>query len=349
MAAVLELTPAGLYCTAGDFYVDPVRPVPRAVVTHAHADHARRGHDAYLCSARGEDVLRRRVGAGAIESIAYGKRRRIGRATVSLHPAGHILGSAQVRVEVDGEVWVVTGDYKTEPDPTCTPFELVACDTLITECTFGLPIYRWPPAAAVFGEINAWWRANQEAGRTSILYGYSLGKAQRLLAGVDPDIGPIHTHGAVEKLTAAYREGGIDLPPTTYVEDGREPDGGWARALVIAPPGADGTTWIRRFGAASRALASGWMLVRGRRRQRSLDRGFVLSDHVDWPSLMDVIDASGCSRVLATHGPAAEVAQYLRESRGLEADELALDRGDMERAEAEADDAGAEGAPGEDD
>jgi putative mRNA 3-end processing factor len=230
---------------------------------------------------------------------------------VSLHPAGHILGSAQVRLEHRGEVWVVSGDYKTDPDPTCTPYESVRCHTFVTESTFGLPIYRWPPQAEVLHDVNRWWRANQEAGRTTLLYGYALGKAQRLLAGLDPSIGPILTHGAVERMTAAYRAGGVQLPPTTHAAAMDRADRG--RAIVIAPPSADGSTWVRRFGEHSTGFASGWMLVRGTRRRRSLDRGFPLSDHVDWPSLMGAIDATGAERIWVTHGFTATVVRWLRE------------------------------------
>jgi putative mRNA 3-end processing factor len=237
--------------------------------------------------------------------------------TVSLHPAGHILGSSQVRVERGGEVWVVSGDYKTDPDPTTTAFEPVRCDTFVTESTFGLPIYRWPPQEEVLRDVNAWWRGNQESGKCSLLYGYALGKAQRLLAGLDPGIGPILTHGAVERMTAVYRAGGVSLPPTIHAATlGRGTD--WSRAIVLAPPSADGSTWTRRFGAYATAFASGWMLVRGARRRRSLDRGFPLSDHVDWPSLLAAIDATGAERVWVTHGFTGAVVRWLRE-RGLDA------------------------------
>jgi putative mRNA 3-end processing factor len=236
---------------------------------------------------------------------------------VSLHPAGHILGSAQVRLEYRGEVWVVSGDYKTDPDPTCRAFEPVRCHTFVTESTFGLPVYRWPAQAEVLHEINQWWRANQQAGRTSLLYGYALGKAQRLLAGLDPSIGPILTHGAVERMTAAYRAAGVPLPATTHAAAMDRADRG--RAIVLAPPSADGSTWVRRFGEHATGFASGWMLIRGARRRRSLARGFPLSDHVDWPGLMAAIEATGAARVLVTHGYTGPVVRWLRE-RGIEAE-----------------------------
>lgn len=315
---LLTLTSYGLYCAAGDFYIDPWRPVHRAVVTHAHADHARHGSEHYLACTAGEPVLRTRLGRSAsLQLLPYGETVTINGVQVSLHPAGHLLGSAQVRVELNGEVWVVSGDYKTDNDPTCAPFELVRCHTFITESTFGLPIYRWPPPEQVFAEINAWWRANQAEGRASLLYGYALGKAQRLLAGVDASIGPIYTHGAVEQLNRDYRAAGVSLPKTTYV--GHLPKiTAWDQALIVAPPSAHATPWTRRFGTLSSGLASGWMRIRGARRRRAVDRGFVLSDHVDWPELMRVIHATGAERVWVTHGYQAVVVRWLQE-QGLDA------------------------------
>lgn len=318
MAPLLRPTDRGLYCEAGDFHVDPWAAVDRAVVTHAHGDHLAWGCRSYLVTEDGLGVSRIRVGADAsLRALPYGRPLDIGGVRVSLHPAGHILGSAQVRLEHRGEVWVVSGDYKTDPDPTCRAFEPVRCHTFVTESTFGLPIYRWPPQADVFHEVNHWWRGNQRAGRTTLLFGYALGKAQRLLAGLDPSIGPILTHGAVERLVAAYREAGIALPPTTHAAAMDPADRG--RAIVIAPPSADGSTWVRRFGEHATAFASGWMLIRGTRRRRSLDRGFPLSDHVDWPSLLAAIEATGAARVLVTHGYTGPVVRWLRE-RGMDAD-----------------------------
>lgn len=315
---LLQLTERGLYCETGRFYIDPWQPVDRAVITHAHADHARRGSKSYLVSQEGEHVFRTRLGDEAhLETVPYGQTRSLNGVTVSLHPAGHILGSAQVRVEHRGQVWVVSGDYKVTPDATCTPFEPVRCHSFITEATFGLPIYRWPSQEQVFAEINNWWRSNQRAGKASLLLGYSLGKAQRLLAGVDASLGPIFTHGAVERLTADYRTSGIDLPITTYVGDASAKTD-WRKALIVAPPSAHGSTWVRRFGLYSAGFASGWMRIRGARRRRAVDRGFVLSDHVDWPQLMDVVEETGAEQVWVTHGYIAVVVRWLRE-QGLDA------------------------------
>jgi putative mRNA 3-end processing factor len=320
---LLRVTERGVYCAAGDFHIDPWMPVERAVITHAHGDHARWGSRRYLGSREGERVLRVRLGPGArIRTVPYGEPVMVNGVRVSLHPAGHILGSAQVRIEHRGEVWVVSGDYKTEPDPTCTPFEPVRCHTFVTESTFGLPIYRWAPQAETFAEMRAWWRANREAGRASVLFGYALGKAQRLLAGLmDGQEGPIYTHGAVETLNREYRAAGIALPETVHA--GGAPRGtDFAGSLIVAPPSAAGSTWLRRFGASQTAFASGWMRIRGTRRRRSLDRGFALSDHVDWPSLLAATQATGAERVWVTHGYREPVVRWLRE-HGLEADAIA--------------------------
>lgn len=309
-------TERGLYCAAGDFYIDPWEPVDRAVITHAHADHARPGSKRYLCSTRGATLLRQRVQLdAAIDTLDWGQAIDHGGVRVSLHPSGHLLGSAQVRLEHRGRVWVVSGDYKAAPDITCEPFEPVRCDAFITESTFGLPIYRWPREAGVWDDLHAWWRGNQDAGRTSIVLAYALGKAQRVIARLDPAVGPIIVHGAVERFVNAYRDCGVAMPPVVRVTG----DGGAAlkelkgRAIVVAPPSALGTPWIRKFAPLSTAMASGWMRVRGRRRHRSLDRGFVMSDHADWPGLLAAIDATGAERIGITHGYTHALCRYLLE------------------------------------
>ncbi len=273
------------------------------------------------------------MGADAnVETVAYGEDILINGVKVSFHPAGHVLGSAQIRVESRGEVWVVSGDYKVTPDRTCQPFEPIFCHTFITECTFGLPIYRWTPQDELFADINAWWRNNKENGRVSVVFAYSLGKAQRVLAGVDASIGPIFCHGAVERVNADYRNTGVDLPDTSYAGRGNEKRD-WNGALVVAPPSAMGSTWMKKFGRASTAFASGWMLIRGSRRRRSVERGFVMSDHADWPGLMGAIEATGADRVLATHGQTGPMVRFLCE-RGLDAEPLRTEfvgeRDDME-------------------
>ncbi|MFG0306055.1 MAG: ligase-associated DNA damage response exonuclease [Phycisphaerales bacterium JB040] len=327
--ALIESTPDGLWCAEGGFHIDPWRPVERAVITHAHADHARSGCGAYWCTPGTAGLLRKRIGPGiTARELGYGETIAQDGVRLSLHPAGHVLGSAQARVEsmATGEVWVVSGDYKngaTGPveDPTCAPFEVVACDTFITETTFGLPIYRWPEPGEVAYEINAWWRENADAGRTSVLMTYSLGKAQRVLAMLDAGIGPIGVHGAVAPLNGVYREQGVELPSCVHAnkESARDLKGG---GMIVAPPSVNGTVWVRGFlgpGGIRTAFASGWMAVRGRRRWGGYDRGFVLSDHADWAGLLATIGATGASRVGTTHGSAGALARYLREERGLEA------------------------------
>src|SRR5215213_177076 len=322
MMDLLTTTDRGLYCEAGDFYIDPWMPVDRAVITHAHGDHARWGSRTYICSAESERVLRTRLYNANITTRQWREKFHINGVSLTFHPAGHILGSAQIRVEYKGQTWVVSGDYKTEPDPTCTPFEPVLCNVFITESTFGLPIYRWARQSETFSDIRDWWRANREQGRASIVFAYALGKAQRVLSGLSEIAeGDFYTHGAVERLNRDYRDYGIALPPTTYaasIPKGHD----WTGALIVAPPSAAGSTWLRRFGPSSTAFVSGWMRVRGARRRRSVDRGFVLSDHVDWPALMSAIDATGAQRVLVTHGYRDPVVRALRE-RGLDADSIA--------------------------
>lgn len=310
---LISLTKRGLYCKQGDFYVDPWLPVDRAIVTHGHADHAYRGSKNYLVTKEGESIARIRLDRDAnIETRPYGATTQINGVSVSFHPAGHILGSAQVRIEYKGEVWIVSGDYKLTPDATCAAFEHIKCHFFITEATFGLPIYRWTPTEQVFGDISNWWRGNAAQGKASVIFAYSLGKAQRVLNGVDRSIGKIYTHGSVERLTQAYREAGIDLPATTYVgsvENKKEFAGG----LIVAPPSAQMSTWMKRFGPQSTGFASGWMMVRGARRQRAVDRGFVLSDHADWPELLTAIKATEAEMVYVTHGFSEEVVRYLSE------------------------------------
>jgi putative mRNA 3-end processing factor len=344
---MLRTTDRGLHCEAGDFYIDPWAPVARAVVTHAHGDHLTWGCGAYLVSDAGAGVSRERLGtwAAGLDSMPYGETRDINGVRVSFHPAGHILGSAQVRLEYRGEVWVVSGDYKTDPDPTCAAWEPVRCHTFITESTFGLPIYRWPSQQAVFDDINRWWAANAREGRVSLLCAYALGKAQRLIAGLDSSVGPILTHGAVERMTALYRTGGVSLPPTQYASDALRAKN-TTGAIVIAPPSVTGSSWLRRFGDVRTAFASGWMRVRGARRRRGVDAGFTLSDHVDWPQLLTAISATGAERVWVTHGFTGPVVQWLTE-QGLEARAIAT-RWEGERDDAAVDatdaDADADGA-----
>ena len=298
---LLEMSPSGWYCAAGDFYIDPCRGVARAVITHAHSDHARPGSQSYLTSVTGAVVLRERVAKRArIEPTAFGEPVMINGVKVTLHPAGHILGSAQVRVEYRGEVWVVSGDYKTERDPTCEPFEPVRCHTFITENTFGRPVFQWRPQVDVFAEINAWWRANQARGVTSVIGAYALGKAQRLVAGVDHTIGPVVVSAAVWQFVEAYERAGIALP---RVERTVTPG-----CLVVGeiPRGTDPAP-------VERAFASGWMQLPYAHKRFGVARGFVLSDHADWPGLIATVRATGAEQIIATHGDGREFVRWLQQ------------------------------------
>ena len=319
--------PQGLYCPPGDFYIDPWQPVADALITHAHGDHLRTGHGRYLTAEAGRNVVLSRVGPVELQTLAYGQALVHRGVTISFHPAGHVLGSAQIRLEHQGRVWVVSGDYKTGPDPTCPPFEPVRCDVFITESTFGLPVFRWAPQQQVFDEINAWWHANAQAGHASVVYAYSFGKAQRVLAGLDASIGPVIMHGAVATLNEAYRESGVALPATKSVLEATPEE--LRRCLVVAPPSTQGSAWLRRFGDFSDAFASGWMQLRGARRRRNVDRGFVLSDHADWPGLLEAIRATGAPRVIVTHGYVDPLVRYLREA-GLESGAFQTEYGDDE-------------------
>ena len=323
MTEVITLTPKGLYCPAGDFYVDPWKPVETALITHAHADHARPGSKQYHAATSGVGLLKKRLGQNtAIQAHDFGHKVQLGRATASFHPAGHVLGSAQIRIEVGGEVWVVSGDYKCDDDPSAEPFEVVPCDTFITEATFALPIYRWDPIEQVMDQLMRWWAANQAENRTSVVFCYALGKAQRLLAEIGQrSERPIFVHGAIDALMPAYHEAGIALPETVPVLEKAKGES-FAGELVIAPPSAFGSPWMQRLGDCGTAFASGWMRVRGHRRRRGFDEGFVLSDHADWPGLLRTIQATGAKKVFATHGYSDTLARYLREEMQIDAEPL---------------------------
>lgn len=314
---LLQFTDRGIYCAQADVYIDPWKPVPRALITHGHADHSRWGNQHYLCTRDAQPVMRYRLGQVSMETVEYGETRWINGVKCSFHPAGHIVGSAQIRLEYQGEVWVVSGDYKLEDDGISGVYEPLRCHTFITESTFGLPIYRWKPQELVFEEINAWWKENQEQDKTSVITAYALGKAQRILRGIDASIGPIFTHGAIENTNAIIRSQGIALPDTKRIVSGNARKL-YAGALVLAPPAAIGSLWMRQFKQVSVGVASGWMALRGARRRRNADRGFILSDHADWPSLNRAIADTGAQRIVVTHGYTDLFRQWL-ESQGYEA------------------------------
>jgi putative mRNA 3-end processing factor len=324
LVAFLSESADGLFCERGGFHIDPWGSVARAFITHAHGDHARPGSRAYLCAAATAPLLRRRLGADAsIEAVPYGTPLTAGDVRVSFHPAGHVLGSAQIRMESPEGVWVVAGDYKRAADPTCEPFEPVRCDTFVTESTFGLPIYRWDDTHVVIEDIAGWWQGNRDSGKTSVLFCYTLGKAQRVLAELMRVTDrPVFAHGMMLPMIEAYREAGITMlavrPVIEASRGSRSAAASFAGELVLAPLSARGTPWMRRLGDVSDAFASGLMRVRGVRRQRGFDRGFVLSDHADWPALLATVAETGAPRVLATHGHAEPLARYLS-ARGVQA------------------------------
>jgi putative mRNA 3-end processing factor len=316
--ALITVTGRGLYCPPGDFYIDPWQPVQTAVITHAHGDHLRHGSAHYIVAEPGESLTRHRLGSGhMVTAIGYGSPRSFGSTSVSLHPAGHVLGSAQVRIEHRGRVWVVSGDYKRQPDPTCTSLVPLKCEVFISEATFALPVYRWPKTAEVVADIVRWWDVNRDRNLCSVLFCYALGKAQRVLAELSAFTQkPVYLHGAVGSLVDLYRKSGVTMVPTLSATTERATD--YRGALIIAPPGAAGTPWMRRFGEHATGFCSGWMRVRGDRRRRGYDRGFVISDHADWPALIETCLATRARRVLLTHGRTDALSRYLNE-QGVEA------------------------------
>jgi len=319
--SLLEFTPSGIYCPQADVHLDPWRPVNKALITHGHSDHASWGHGSYLCTTSAAAVIRHRLNlTGNLHSVPYNKQLYINGVEFSFHPAGHIPGSAQIRVAYQGEVWVFSGDYKLQYDGISEPFEPVKCHTFITESTFGLPVYKWKPQQEVFNDINEWWRKNQSRGKVTVLAGYALGKSQRILKNVEASIGKIMVHGAIDSITEIFRSQGLPLPETTYVTTEmkkKDFDG----ALVVCPPSAVGSPWLKKFEPYSLGIASGWMGLRGARRRRGADRGFVLSDHADWLELNQAVAETGAERVFVTHGYSEIFARWLRE-KGLDAAEV---------------------------
>ena len=312
MSNLLTFTPEGIYCAAGDFHIDPWLPVPLALITHGHADHSRLGMGAYMATTSAAPVMRHRLGEIKMDTVAYGDVTSINGVDVSFHPAGHVPGSAQIRVAHKGDVWVASGDYKTVDDGLSEPFEPVRCNAFITESTFGLPVFNWTPQDILADQINDWWARNAADGVFSLLSCHALGKAQRLLRAVDPSIAPILTHAAIENTNRIMRGQGIALPDTTLVTpdlDLKAHKG----ALVLATPSALNATWAHRFKPASAAFASGWMALRGVRRRRAADRGFIMSDHADWNGLNDAIKQTGAERIFVTHGYTSVFSRWLSE------------------------------------
>ena len=326
--ALIDFTDKGLYCKAGDFYIDPWRPVNKAVITHAHSDHARWGSNHYLCHTLTEPVLRYRLGNNNYQSVNWNEGVSVNGVNISLHPAGHIIGSSQVRVEYKGEVWVVSGDYKLEDDGISGVFEPVPCNTFITESTFGLPIYNWKPQAEIFHNIQQWILSNLQQQVNSIIIAYSLGKAQRVLQAVAAVTDNIYVHGAIWNTHQALLQAGVTLPAVKRITPETTKEN-LKNCVVIAPPSADDTPWLRRFYPYATGVCSGWMQVRGNARRRNVDAGFALSDHADWNGLLTAIKATGAQKVLVTHGFQSVLARYLNE-QGIEAAEVKTEYGNDE-------------------
>ena len=318
--ALIDFTDKGLYCSQGDFYIDPWKPVNKAIITHAHSDHARWGSKYYLCHHYTKPILQLRLGNNNYESVEWNQQIFMNGVTVSLHPAGHIIGSSQIRVEYNGEVWVVSGDYKTEDDGISGAFEAVRCNTFITESTFGLPIYQWKKQADIFTDIKNWVAQNNAAEKTSVLIAYSLGKAQRILQPLAETGLPIFAHGAIWNTQQALINSGWDLPTIKRVWPDT-PKELFKANIVIAPPSADGSPWMKRFYPYSVGVCSGWMQVRGNARRRNADAGFALSDHADWEGLLSAVKATGAEKVFVTHGFQSSFSRYLNE-QGIEAGEV---------------------------
>ncbi len=308
---LLVFNEKGIYCKVADVYLDPWKPVDKAIISHGHADHSRWGHKKYITHHSNVPIIKHRLGEIEVAGKEWNETFTINGVKFSLHPAGHIIGSSQIRVEYKNEIWVFTGDYKTENDGVAVPYEPVKCDTFITECTFGLPAFKWTPQEQVMSDINNWWQQNKDNGQTSVLFGYSLGKAQRLLKHLDTSIGKIYTHGAIENMTEVLRAQ-VDFPETTRItkEIKKEEIKG---NMVLAPPSAHGSTWIRKMLPYVTAAASGWMTFRGARRRRAIDKGFVLSDHCDWQGLLSSIRETGCEKVICTHGYTDIFSRFLNE------------------------------------
>lgn len=318
--SLVSFTDKGLFCEQGGFYIDPWKPVDKAIITHAHSDHARAGSNSYLSHIDSLPLLRLRLGEQRFQTVQWNEQVIMNNVRVSLHPAGHIIGSSQIRIEYNGEVWVVSGDYKTENDGISGAFEPVPCNTFITESTFGLPIYHWHAQPQIYSDIQQWVNKNKSAGISSVLIAYSLGKAQRLLPCLSEVSDRIFAHGAIFNAQQVLQEAGWKFPPVFAVNN-ETPKELLQGAVVIAPPGAEGSPWLNRFGEFATGVCSGWMQVRGNRRRRNVDAGFALSDHADWKGLNTAIRATGAAKIFVTHGFQSSMSRYLNE-QGIESAEV---------------------------
>jgi putative mRNA 3-end processing factor len=314
---LIQFTNSGIYCKQADVYIDPWRPVNRAIITHAHSDHARWGSKHYLAHTDSEFILRYRLGEISLQTMDYYKTIVINGVTISLHPAGHIIGSAQVRLEYQGEIWVVSGDYKVKSDGYTIPFEPVQCQHFITESTFGLPVYNFPEATEVNQQLNNWVNSNLEQGLNSVIIGYALGKAQRILNALKTDR-PVLLHSTIYNTNEA-----LGFDNSNYIKFTQEFKKEQLNpGVVLATGSVMGSPWLRRFEPYRLAMCSGWMQLRGARRRRNADKGFVMSDHADWQGLNDAVKATGAENVYVTHGYKTVFASWLREYYKLNAVEL---------------------------
>jgi putative mRNA 3-end processing factor len=327
---LIEFTDKGFYCPAGGFYIDPWRPVDYALITHAHSDHARWGHKHYLCHHLTKPLLELRLGPQTYQSIGWNEPFTRNGVRISLHPAGHVIGSSQVRIEYKGEVWVISGDYKTEHDGLSVAFEPVRCHTFITECTFGLPIYNWKPQEIIYDSIRQWVLKNVEQGFSSVVFAYSLGKAQRVAQALAQTGIPLFVHGSVWNTHQQLQASGVNLPVVSRVQPGTAKKD-LQRSVIIAPASTAGTSWLQQFSPFKTAVCSGWMQVRGTVRRQSIEAGFALSDHADWNGLLSAVKATNAERVYATHGFQAAFSRYLNE-QGIEAAEVTTEFGGEEGA-----------------
>lgn len=325
---LLKFTPKGIYCIPGKFYIDPWRPVDLAVITHGHADHARSGMKKYLCHHFTKPILHSRIGKEIeCQSVEYGEILNINGVKVSLHPAGHIIGSAQIRMEYKGYVSVVSGDYKIQDDGISTPFESVKCNEFVSESTFGLPVYNWLSVAAQEQQMRNWVQQNKANGKTSVFIGYSLGKSQRIMKALE-GLDELNVHYSIAKLNEAYESVGVQLPDYKTIdlrEDKKHLDG----KIVILPPALIDNPAMKKIPNLAYAICSGWMQIRGARRWRSADAGFAISDHADWQGLISAIKATKAEKVHITHGQTAVFSKYLNEI-GISADEVKTEYGNDE-------------------
>lgn len=329
--SLIKFTNKGIYCEQGGFYIDPWQPVDLAVTTHGHADHVKWGNKAYLCHDLTRPILNQRLGPDlVIETLPYNKQVTINGVKLSLFPAGHVVGSAQIRLEYKGEICVVSGDYKVEFDGISTAFEPVKCHTFVSESTFGLPIYKWQPQEIIFQQIQNWVSDNHDKGKTSVLVAYSLGKAQRLIKNL-ADYCQIYVHNSIANLNEGFIKAGVNLPETIRITPELKKET-LQQGIVIVPPVMAEGKWIKTLQQAATGVCSGWMQVRAGRRWRSADAGFALSDHADWPGLLDAIKATEAEKVFVTHGFTATFSKYLNEI-GIASEEVKTQYGNEEEEE----------------